>query len=660
MKIIFKTLALTVTLTASSAFAQSALDIERSGMEPDRAPTTATESLLRGQQRGIALSTGLLLIPESTNDRVMAFDPQTGDLVDADFIPADATNLSTPIHAILSSNGQSILVSDQVEDVVQQYDLDGNYLGVFAPAGGVDNAILDNIRGISLESSTGNLLVTVGGGANDDAIAEFDPAGNHLGNRVANGAGGLDSPFDVFDDGSGFLVSGITSDAIHAYLYSGTSAGTVAAVNTFPEQIQTIPGGFLVANFSGTQEGVIEFDATGAVVGVYDPPSLAGYRGVFELPNGNILTTNGGGVHEIDRLGNLVETKISGVSARFIERIQIAPPTNTTNCALLTQADIGGSTDITLSGDAVSDFTVIYNGTTFDNLPAGVFTLPSVVGDVQNVTIRANGTINGSPGFDQTSCNIPYNLPTCAATQDPDSSVSPVDVGTVVTLALASTNAVSTTVDSIPMTPDADPDTNFSVAWSATHVAVADTVLTGESTSPDGGTVECTWAIDVNNAPPTAPVITNPPPGASVLIQGLPTDELVPAWTASTDPDDDPVTYTWELGSDASFSTVLLSIPTGTETDVTLTLEAIDLLLSANGVNVGDSITLFHRATASDGTSSAPGPAAEVTFTLGIVDVPAVPVPLFSPAALAILILLILAAASLASIGKAGAARPRH
>ena len=43
-----------------------------------------------------------------------------------------------------------ILVSDQVKDVVQEYDLEGNYLGVFAPAGGVDNAILDNIRGIAL------------------------------------------------------------------------------------------------------------------------------------------------------------------------------------------------------------------------------------------------------------------------------------------------------------------------------------------------------------------------------------------------------------------------------------------------------------------------------------------------------------------------------
>jgi len=660
MKTIFLTVAVAATLAGSSAFAQSALDIERSGMEPDRAPTTPSASALQGQQRGGALSNGLLLIPESTNDRVMAFDPQTGDLVDADFIPADPANLSTPIHAILAANGQSILVSDQIEDVVQQYDLDGNYLGVFAPSGGVDTSILDNIRGISLDPDTGNLLVSVGSGSNSDAIAEFDSAGSYVGNRVANGAGGLDSPFDVVFGGSGLLVGGITSDAIHEYSTSGVYANDFAAVNNFPEQIQTISGGVLVGNFAGTQEGVIEFDTTGAVVGVYDPPSLGGYRGVFELPNGNILTTNGGGVHEIDRVGNLVETKISSVNARFIELIQVPPPTNTTNCALMTQADIDGSTDIPLSGDSVADFTVIYNGTTYDNLPAGVFSLPSIVGDVQDVTIRANGTINGMPGFDETSCDIPYNLPTCSASQDPDTTVSPVDVGTVLTLTLNSTNAISTTVDSVPMTPDADPDSNFAVQWSASHTATVDTVLTSESTSPDGNTVQCSWTIDVNNAPPSAPVITNPPPGATVLIEGLPTDELIPMWTASIDPESDPLTYTWELATDASFSTVLLVVPT-LDTEVTLTLEDVDQLLSNNGVNVGDSITLFHRATASDGISSVPGPAAEVTFTRGFVGLPpALPVPLFSPASLALLILLVIAAVFAASRRKEGAAFSRY
>ncbi|MFZ1463899.1 MAG: hypothetical protein WAV60_07585, partial [Anaerolineae bacterium] len=79
-------------------------------------------------------STGILLAPDSTNKRVMAFDPANGDLVDADFIPADTAHLSTPKHAMLSADGQSILVADQITDGVYQYDFDGNYIGLFAPA----------------------------------------------------------------------------------------------------------------------------------------------------------------------------------------------------------------------------------------------------------------------------------------------------------------------------------------------------------------------------------------------------------------------------------------------------------------------------------------------------------------------------------------------
>lgn len=292
--------------------------------EPQTTPTPDSNSRLIAM--GTLVDSGLLLIPESTNDRVMAFDPMTGNLLDADFIPSDPTNLSTPIHAIISSDRQSFLVSDQIDDAVQQYDLNGSYMGIFAPAGGVDNSILDNVRGVALDSS-GNLLVTVGGGANDDSVAQFDTSGNYTGNFVANASGGLDSPFDIYlRTNSQALVGGITSDALHSYDISGNYLSDFSPINTFPEQIfETNSGNILVANFSGTEEGVVEYDSAGNQIGIYDPASLGGYRGVYELPNGNILTTNGSGVHEIDRLGNVVETKISGVSARFIEYVPPAP-----------------------------------------------------------------------------------------------------------------------------------------------------------------------------------------------------------------------------------------------------------------------------------------------------------------------------------------------
>lgn len=267
-----------------------------------------------------------LLIPESTNDRVMSFDPTTGNLLDADFIPADPTHLALPVNAILSSGGNTILVSDQVNDVVQEYAMNGTYLGVFAPAGGVNTAILNNIRGIALRAND-NLLVTVGEGGNVDAVAEFDTAGNYLGNFVTAAAGGLNSPFDVFLT-TDALVSGTTSDAIHRYnITTGAYIANLAAIDSFPEQIALASNGnLLIANYSGTQEGIVEITAAGALVGVYNPATLTGYRGVYELPNGNLLTTTATGVHEINRAGNLVETKISGVSARYIELIEEATP----------------------------------------------------------------------------------------------------------------------------------------------------------------------------------------------------------------------------------------------------------------------------------------------------------------------------------------------
>jgi len=330
-----KTLLQVTTLLATMLWAGLAtaatpelLEAERSGLDgsvPASAPTPDPQA--RAAARGMLPVSGLLLVPESTNDRVMAFDPDTGNLIDPDFIPADPDNLSTPIQVVRSSDGLSYLVSDQVDDVVQQYDLDGNYIGVFAPAGGVDVAILDNIRGIAIDPTNGHLLVSVGSGANADAIAEFDTAGNSLGNRVANGAGGLASPFDVLVDGALLQVPGISSDAVHTYQLDGTYIADLAPIDTFPEQVfRSTSGNYLVANFSGVQEGVVELDSSGGLVGVYDSALLGGYRGAYELPNGNILTTNGGGVHEIDRSGNLVETKIDGVSARFITFIGPAGP----------------------------------------------------------------------------------------------------------------------------------------------------------------------------------------------------------------------------------------------------------------------------------------------------------------------------------------------
>lgn len=302
--------------------AEAALEAEIAGIETGTPRASIQPSPeARALAKRALLTTGILLVPDSTNDRIMALDPLTGDVIDPDFVPQN-TVIGTGVHAILSASGNSILLSDQIGDVVHEFDLDGNYLGVFAPAGGANTAIMDNIRGISLDAS-GNLLVTVGSGANANAVAMFDTAGNYLGNFIANVAGGLLSPFDVYGRSADWLVGGIDSNAIHRYDLTGAYIANLTAVNSFPEQIgEAGNGNVLVANFSpSTEEGVLEYTAAGTFVGRYDPVGLGGYRGVYELPGGTILTTTGSGVHEIDRSGNLVQSKITGISGRFIEYV---------------------------------------------------------------------------------------------------------------------------------------------------------------------------------------------------------------------------------------------------------------------------------------------------------------------------------------------------
>ncbi|MPZ93140.1 MAG: hypothetical protein GEU68_16255, partial [Actinobacteria bacterium] len=265
--------------------------------------------------------TEALLIPDSSNDRVMAFDATTGDLLDADYIPHDpAANLSTPQHIIPNLDEDGYLLSDQLNDVIYAYDLEGNWLGVFAPAGGTDTSILDNPRGIGI-SPDRTLLATVASGGNAHAVAEFDAEGEFIGNFIDNEAGGMQGPwFFLFRD-SDILVSSVTSSAIHRFDPDGAPLGIFHGPIAFPQQMQELDNGnILVANFSAPS-GVWELEPDGDLIDVHT--GVTSTRGVYELPNGNILTTNSGGVHEINRNDTLVETKISGVSAHQITHVQL-------------------------------------------------------------------------------------------------------------------------------------------------------------------------------------------------------------------------------------------------------------------------------------------------------------------------------------------------
>ncbi len=263
-----------------------------------------------------ATSNKLLLVPCWTYDRVMAFDYETGNLVDTAFIPTDAPRLQSPKHAIQKSINE-ILVSDQVSDAVQLYDTIGAFVKTFAPAGGVNNSILDNIRGIAFRPNR-NLLVTNASGTAANRIQEFDSSGNFIGSFISSN---VSSPFCILYRGDDILVS--NSSGTYKILRFNLDGNFIAPFTTttlnFVQQIIKNPDGTIVAcEFSGTGTGLKIFDSTGLLITTLT--GATGNRGVFRLPNGNYLTTNSSGIFEVDdTTGGLVRSIYVGGSLQYID-----------------------------------------------------------------------------------------------------------------------------------------------------------------------------------------------------------------------------------------------------------------------------------------------------------------------------------------------------
>ncbi|MBE2278970.1 MAG: T9SS type A sorting domain-containing protein [Ignavibacteriaceae bacterium] len=259
-------------------------------------------------------SNDFVMVINSTDDVVVLLNAQTGDIVDPVFIGPDA-NLQTP-KSVQMHPQNFVTIADQLSDVVTKYDTSsGSSLGIFAPIGGVNTTILDNLRG-HVYRSNGNLLVTVGGGGNINSIAEFDQSGNYLGQFISTGLGGLDSPFDIIFRDNDALVSAYGTGKILSYSNTGAFNSEFSTSLVRPQQIyETVEKYIAVADF-GVGGGIIVLSETGTLLNLF--PNVQANRGIFKLGNGNYLTTNGQGVYEVNgTTGGLVRTIIAGKSCQY-------------------------------------------------------------------------------------------------------------------------------------------------------------------------------------------------------------------------------------------------------------------------------------------------------------------------------------------------------
>jgi hypothetical protein len=278
--------------------------LEETGMSGQTADTPRYDQKVdppRGQ---------VLLIPDSNADVVAMFDTYDGTYL-GDFIVDDPTgtlyDFQTPINAIQISPGGPVLVSDQVSDAVYGFDAAGNFLYVVG-----DATDLNNVRGIDFRDDT--VYVTSG----DDYVAMFGSPGVFAGYFIQDGTDPFDIMFvDEVESGSALYcdIQG-TTDNVRHYHADGTLIGELFPVN-FPEQVQVDilnPGYYFVVGFS--QDSIYQFTIDGTIT---DKWYLNSGRGVFRLGNGNLIVTDGSGVHEMDAsTGAIIQTEYSG-SGRFIE-----------------------------------------------------------------------------------------------------------------------------------------------------------------------------------------------------------------------------------------------------------------------------------------------------------------------------------------------------
>jgi sugar lactone lactonase YvrE len=231
-----------------------------------------------------------VMMPDSTNNRIVLFDPNTGALVNNNYF---ALLGGTPIHAMQVNN--EVWVSEQVGDRVARFTLTGTFLGQI---GGGTTGGLDNIRGMG---QVGNTVYVCNAGTGNtapgNALVMYDTAGNSQGFFLTPNTPG---PFGILDHQGTLLVSAnAANDDVHRYSVTGTPLGTFhnSTSLNFGEQLDHATNGdVLVAGFSSNN--VVRLDPnTGALLGSF---TASGARGVFQLGNGNILWSSGAGVSIFD------------------------------------------------------------------------------------------------------------------------------------------------------------------------------------------------------------------------------------------------------------------------------------------------------------------------------------------------------------------------
>ncbi len=264
---------------------------------------------------GLAAQAQVLVMPDSTNNRLVSFNAADGSLLNAELFGLAG---GTPVHAL--SVGNEIWVSEQLGDRVSRWSVSGSLLG---QVGGGATGGLDNVRGMGLVGST--VYVTNAGTANGapgPAVVMFNTSGTPMGSFAT--ATTAPSPFGVLAFQGGLLVSSsAANDDIHRYSPTGAPLGSFhnsATLNFAEQMVYATNGDILVAGFSSNN--IVRLNpANGSVITSYAAP---GARGLAQLGNGNLMWTSGAGAFVLD-IGNGTSSQVYAGGGRYLEVLTAVP-----------------------------------------------------------------------------------------------------------------------------------------------------------------------------------------------------------------------------------------------------------------------------------------------------------------------------------------------
>ena len=301
-----------------------------------------------------AAQTPLLLIPDTGGDRISAFSPTDGSVVNLAFIPKDGR--MKQVVQVVQTPWNTLLMSDFEANSIWEYDFNGLFLGTF-----VDTATLGFPTAPGASRGVQGLCIAYGkiwfifndvtgtGADNRNAIwsVEFDGSDPHpVCTAIAHPQ--LGQPRCILPFNGGFLVTdsgnatNLSDDVEFVSLdcqfqtptwYNSDAAGTDQLLQ-FPQQIVTAPDGrVLVATFSNLA-GAHEIDVATRTLWRYRGATGGlSCRGVWPLENGNWLMTGGTRVASLDPLTGIsfdvanITTGSAGFngSFRWVSRVDVPP-----------------------------------------------------------------------------------------------------------------------------------------------------------------------------------------------------------------------------------------------------------------------------------------------------------------------------------------------